>query len=76
MTEQADRASSTAPGIRSRVAVGLSALVFALGAGGAIGCGDDDEGPAEEAGQAADDAGEEAGEAIEDADDEIGEDEE
>ena len=62
-------------GIGRRVAVVASTLVLALGAGAVTGCGDDDnEGPAEEAGQAIDDAGSEAEQAIEDADKEIGDD--
>ena len=60
---------------RRRLTVGLAALALALGGAGVAGCDDDDEGPAEEAGQAVDDAGQEAGEAIEDADQEVGEDE-
>jgi hypothetical protein len=59
-----------------RLATATAVVVLALGAGGLAGCGDDDaEGPAEEAGQAVDEAGEDAGEAIEDADQEVGEDE-
>jgi hypothetical protein len=58
-----------------RLAIGAATLIFAFGAGAVAGCGDDDEGPAEEAGQAIDDAGEEAGKELEEADQEVGEDE-
>jgi hypothetical protein len=62
-------------GFGRRVAVAASTLVLALSTGAGVGCGDDDnEGPAEEAGQALDDAGSEAENAIEDADKEIGDD--
>ncbi len=53
----------------------MGALTIGLSGGIAAGCGDDDEGPAEEAGQAIDEAGSEAGEAIDEADKEVGEDE-
>jgi hypothetical protein len=44
----------------------LIGAVVALGlTGGVTACGDDDEGPAEEAGQAVDEAGQEAGQEIE-----------
>jgi hypothetical protein len=74
--EQAAVEATRSGGIGKRVAVVASSLVLALGAGGAVvGCGDDDnEGPAEEAGQAVDDAGSEAEDAIEDADKEVGDD--
>ena len=60
---------------RRRVVALLGALTLGL-SGAAAGCGDDDdEGPAEEAGQAVDEAGEEAGDALDEADEEVGEDE-
>jgi hypothetical protein len=59
-----------------KVAAVICALALGATGGVAAGCDDnDDEGPAEEAGQAVDEAGDEAGEAIEDADQEVGEDE-
>jgi hypothetical protein len=73
---RASAASCVRTGWATRLAVGASAIVLALGAGIAAGCGDDDEGPAEEAGQAVDEAGEEAGQALDEADKEVGEDEE
>ena len=73
-----EQAAAQAPhggGIGKRVAVVASTLVLALATGAGVGCGDDDsEGPAEEAGQAVDDAGSEAEQAIEDADKEVGDD--
>ena len=60
---------------RRRAVAVMGALAIGLSGGIAAGCGDDNEGPAEEAGQAVDEAGGEAGEAIEDADKEVGEDE-
>jgi hypothetical protein len=86
MTEETDRLGAPDPEggrLRKRLAVALSALVFAVGAGGALGCDDDDdEGAAEEVEQAgeeideeAEEAADEAGEALEDADQEVGEDE-
>jgi hypothetical protein len=59
---------------RRRAVALLGALTIGLTGGIAAGCGDDDEGPAEEAGKAVDEAGNEAGEAIEEADKEVGED--
>jgi hypothetical protein len=53
----------------------MGALALGVSGGFAAGCGDDDEGPAEEAGQAVDEAGQEAGEAIDEADKEVGNDE-
>jgi hypothetical protein len=73
--EAAAEVSRTGTAVGRRVAVVASTLVLALATGAGVGCGDDDnEGPAEEAGQAVDDAGSEAEEAIEDADKEIGDD--
>jgi hypothetical protein len=46
-------------------------LAIAVGGAGFAGCGDEDEGPAEEAGQALDDAGEDVGNAAEDAGQEV-----
>ena len=61
---------------RRRLAVVVCALALGATGGVAAGCGDnDDEGPAEEAGQAIDEAGDEAGQAIDEADQEVGEDE-
>jgi hypothetical protein len=48
-----------------RVAAVLTAGVVALGGGALAGCGDDNEGPAEEAGKALDDAGGEVGDELE-----------
>jgi hypothetical protein len=49
-----------------RVTAVIAAGAVALGGAGLIGCGDDDnEGPAEEAGKAVDDAGSEAGDELE-----------
>ena len=45
----------------------LAAGAVALGATGIAGCGDDNEGPAEDAGKAIDDAGREAGDELEEA---------
>jgi hypothetical protein len=78
MDPRIDPDTATRPaGSHRRVVAALAAFALALGAGGAVAaCDDEDnEGPAEEAGQAVDEAGEEAGEAIEDADEEVGEDE-
>ena len=60
---------------RRKFAVVTCALALGATGGLAAGCGDDDEGPAEEAGQAVDEAGDEAGQAVEEADQEVGEDE-
>ena len=68
---------------RRRIVAMLGALVVGLSGAAATGCGDgDDEGAAEEVGnaaedvgKAADEAGEEADEALEDADKKVGEDE-
>jgi hypothetical protein len=60
--------------VRSRLAIGATAL--ALGMGASVGCDDDDEqGPVEEAGEAAEDVGQEAEQQVEEADKEVGEDE-
>jgi hypothetical protein len=58
-----------------RVAAVLAALVVGLSGAFAAGCGDDNEGPVEEAGKAVDEAGQEAGQALDDADESIGDDE-
>jgi hypothetical protein len=58
-----------------RVTVVLAALTVGLSGAFAAGCGDDNEGPAEEAGKAVDEAGQEAGQAIDDADEAVGDDE-
>ena len=61
---------------RRKLAAMVCALALGATGGVAAGCGDDDdEGPAEEAGQAVDEAGDEAGQAIEEADQAVGEDE-
>jgi hypothetical protein len=60
---------------RRRLAIVVAAVTFAMGAGAAAGCGDDKDGPVEDAGEAVDDAGDAAGEELEEADKEIGEDE-
>ena len=60
---------------RRRAVAVMGALTIGLSGGIAAGCGDDDEGPAEEVGKAVDEAGGEAGEAINEADKEVGEDE-
>ena len=74
-SEQAADSSQAGISVRRRAAVVASTLVLALAGGAAVGCGDDDnEGPAEEAGQAVDDAGSEAEKAVEDLDKEIGDD--
>jgi hypothetical protein len=63
-------------GWRHKLAATVCALALGATGGVAAGCcDDDDEGPAEEVGQAADEAGSEAGQAIEEADEEVGEDE-
>lgn len=63
-------------GGRQKLTAMACALALGLTGGVAVGCGDDDnEGPAEEAGQAVDEAGQEAGQAVEEADQEVGEDE-
>jgi hypothetical protein len=81
MDQRIDPEKSATDGSNARISVGrraavvASTLVLALAGGAAVGCGDDDnEGPAEEAGQAIDDAGSEAEKALEDADKEIGND--
>jgi hypothetical protein len=51
--------------------IGATIALVVGGAGFAAGCGDEDEGPAEEAGQAVDEAGEDVGNAAEDAGNEI-----
>ena len=49
-----------------RITAVIAAAAVALGGAGLAGCGDDDnEGPAEEAGKAVDDAGSEAGDELE-----------
>ena len=54
--------------LRTRIGATAAAIVLGLGAAGVAGCGDDDnEGPAEEAGQAIDEGAEDAGDAAEDA---------
>jgi len=50
-----------------RITALLAAGAVALGGAGFIGCGDDEEGPAEDAGKAIDDAGSEAGDELEEA---------
>jgi len=53
----------------------LAALAIGSSSAFAAGCGDDNEGPAEEAGKAVDEAGQDAGQAIDDADEAVGDDE-
>jgi hypothetical protein len=48
-----------------RFAAALAAGVVALGGAGLVGCGDDEEGPAEDAGKAIDDAGGDVGDELE-----------
>ena len=48
-----------------RITAALAAGVVALGGAGFVGCGDDNEGPAEDAGKAIDDAGGEVGDELE-----------
>ena len=48
-----------------RLTAALTAGVVALGGAGFVACGDDEEGPAEDAGKAIDDAGREAGDELE-----------
>ena len=56
---------------KSRLATLATCLALGFGGLGVAGCGDDDEGPAEEAGQALDEAGEDVGEAGEEAGQEL-----
>ena len=48
-----------------RITAVLAAGAVAIGGAGIVGCGDDNEGPAEDAGKAIDDAGSEAGDELE-----------
>ena len=50
-----------------RIAAIAAAGVLGLSGAGLAACGDDDEGPAEEAGKAVDDAGKEAGKELKEA---------
>ena len=76
MDEQRQDRSRTASAPSGRgprtFAVLAAVLALALGGVAAAGCGDDEEGPAEEAGKVVDEAGQEGAEAVEEADKEVG----
>ena len=74
VTSTATESSKRGGRIRRRSATAAAVVALTLGFAGAgfSACGDDDEGPAEDAGQAIDDAGQEAGQEIDEAGQEAG----
>ena len=56
---------------KRRLATLTACLALGFGGLGVAGCGDDDEGPAEEAGQELDQAGEEVGEELDQAGEDV-----